>query len=72
MHDQHNENLKYLVSDPDESCSSPLSLLSDSDPDTKPASTGDLSAYNYGQRKRQIKTKKREVIKAMHFQLNSL
>ena len=54
MHDQHSENLKYLVSDPDESCSSPLSLLSDSDPDTKPASTGDLSAYNYGQRKRQI------------------
>lgn len=45
--------------DPDESCSSLLSLLNDLASDTKPASAGESSARNYGQRTSQMETKKR-------------
>ena len=45
--------------DSDESYSSLLPRLNDSASDTKPTSTGDSSASNYGQGTRQIKTKTR-------------
>lgn len=62
-----------FVSKPtDESYSSFFLLINDSVSFTKPASTGNFSAGNYGQRIRQIKTKRKEMMKSVHTKLHSL